>query len=178
MGEQPGRCSKGGERKGPCAVRTSAILFFVFAAAATAATLSAVRPVAARTHHVVHIARPVLKVAPADEYFGRLKMSILGIRNQLHDLALRVQYTPDSGEAVLGSATMVEDAVRDWERKYPADPWLAKSVYELTSLYARVHTDRGRDDAQRALQWLLNRYGRTAYALQAKTLLQPQVGLR
>ncbi|HEY9180755.1 MAG TPA: hypothetical protein VIO32_08535, partial [Candidatus Baltobacteraceae bacterium] len=76
-----------------------------------------------------------MRVAPADEYFGRLKMSILGIGNQLRDLALRLQYTPDKSEAILGSAAMVEDAMRDWEHKYPGDPWLAKDVYQLTSLY-------------------------------------------
>jgi len=124
-----------------------------------------------------HAAAPI-RVAPADEYFGRLKMSILGIRNQLRDLGLRLQYAPDKGEAVLGSAAMVEDALRDWEHKYPADPWLAKSVYELTSLYARVHTALGQQNAARTLRWLLARYGRTAYGSQARMQIVPQVGVR
>lgn len=119
-----------------------------------------------------------IRVAPADEYFGRLKMSILGIRNQLHDLDLRLQYAPDKSEDVLGSAAMVEDAVRDWEHKYPADPWLARSVYQLTALYARVHTPHGLAQASRTLRWLLARYGRTSYAHQARLQIQPQVGLR
>jgi hypothetical protein len=105
-------------------------------------------------------------------------MSILGIRNQLRDLALRLRYSPEKSEDVLGSAAMVEDAMRDWEHKYPADPWLAKSVYELTQLYARVHTSHGHASAARALRWLLGRYGRTAYGVQARVRIQPQVGLR
>jgi replicative superfamily II helicase len=105
-------------------------------------------------------------------------MSILGIRNQLRDLGLRLQYTPEKSEDVLGAAAMVEDAMRDWERKYPADPWLAKSVYDLTDLYARVHTAQGHKNAMRALRWLLNRYGHTAYGHQARLRIQPQVGLR
>ncbi len=111
------------------------------------------------------------KVAPADEYFGRLKMSILGIRNQLRDLSLRLQYAPDRGQDVLGSAGFIEDALRDWERKYPADPWLAKSVYDLTNLYASVHSDIGRADALRAFHWLQDRYAKTTYAAQARIQL-------
>lgn len=119
-----------------------------------------------------------VRVAPADEYFGRLKMSILGIRNQLHDLTLRLQYAPEKSEDVLGDAAMVEDALRDWEHKYPDDPWLAKSVYQLTSLYAQVHTSHGQSSASRALRWLLGRYGRTPYGAQARTEIRPQVGIR
>jgi hypothetical protein len=110
-----------------------------------------------------------MHVAPADEYFGRLKMSILGIRNQLHDLDMKLQYTPEKSEDVIGSAAMVEDAIHDWEHKYPADPWLAKDVYELTALYARIDTDHGHRVAAHAMHWLLGRYGKTAYAAQAKT---------
>ncbi len=105
-----------------------------------------------------------LKVAPADEYFGRLKLSILGIRNQLHDLSLRLQFAPSEGADILGSASFVEDALHDWEQKYPADPWLAKNVFQLTQLYSQVRTDDGQRCAARALHWLLGRYGKSPYA--------------
>src|SRR5579884_2790477 len=124
-----------------------------------------------------HAAAPI-RVAPADEYFGRLKMSILGIRNQLRDLGLRLQYAPDKGEAVLGSAAMVEDALRDWEHKYPADPWLAKSVYDLTALYAHVTTPHGHAQALHAMRWLMMRYGHSSYAMQARAQIGPIVGIR
>lgn len=114
---------------------------------------------------------PPMRVAPADEYFGRLKMSILGIRNQLHDLDARLQFTPEKSEDVIGSASMVEDALHDWEHKYPADPWLAKDVYQLMQMYSRIHTDHGRQITARTLHWLLQRYGRTSYAMRAKTQL-------
>lgn len=123
-------------------------------------------------HHVharIHKHSVAIRVAPADEYFGRLKLSILGIRNQLHDLDMRLQYAPDKGEDVLGSASFVEDALHDWEHKYPADPWLAKDVFQLTQLYSHVHTDNGDRCANRTLHWLLARYGKTPYARQART---------
>lgn len=153
-------------------MRTTGVLFFVFALC----MLGISAPLEARTkphpHHVV------MRVAPADEYFGRLKMSILGIRNQLHDLALRLQYTPNKGEDVLGSATMVEDALHDWEHKYPADPWLPRSVYDLTTLYSNVHTAHGHVAAVHALRWMLARYGRTHYGALARAQIKPHVGLR
>jgi hypothetical protein len=118
-----------------------------------------------------HARAPVIRVAPADEYFGRLKMSILGIRNQLRDLGLRLQYAPDREADVLGAAGFVEDALHDWEHKYPSDPWLAKSVYQLTSLYARIHSAEGQQNATRAFHWLQARYAKTTYAAQARVEL-------
>jgi hypothetical protein len=160
-------------------VRTSACLFFVIALA-SAASLPAAARYHAKPHVHSHKALPyrVIRVAPADEYFGRMKMSILGIRNQLHDLALRLRYTPDKSEDVLGSASMVEDAMYDWDHKYHDDPWLPKSFYDLTSLYAGVHTPHGHERATHALRWLLTRYPRTHYAALARMQLKRQIGYR
>ena len=138
-----------------------------------AATHSHAKAPLLKAHSKVHkpLAARVLRVAPADEYFGRLKMSILGIGNQLHDLDMKVQYTPDKSEDVIGSASMVEDALRDWEHKYPADPWLPKDVFKLTVLYSHIHTDHGHVVATRAMRWLQSRYGKSPYAAQAKAEL-------
>ena len=113
----------------------------------------------------------VVRVAPADEYFGRLKMSILGIRNQLRDLGLREQYAPANTAQVLGPAAFVEDALHDWEHKYPSDPWLPRNVFLLERLYSNVHTNDGQRCTSRALHWLLARYPRTWYGKEAKTEL-------
>lgn len=152
-------------------------IFFVIPV--TAALLSTVIGPASASYHVKHHAAvahhsklqvtKVLRVAPADEYFGRLKMSILGIRNQLRDLDARLQYTPEKSADVLGSAAYVEDALHDWEHKYPTDPWLAKDVYQLTSLYSHVHTGEGQRCETRTMHWLLGRYGKTRYAHEART---------
>ncbi len=121
--------------------------------------------------HVASI-RFASRVAPADEYFGRLKMSILGIRNQLRDLDQRLTYSPDRGADVMGTALFVENAIRDWESKYPADPWLARSVYQLTHLYARIHSADGHVKAVSALHWLVSRYRTSPYC----TVAQSEVG--
>jgi hypothetical protein len=147
------------------------VLIPALAASGTALAATAKKSHAkAVAHHAFHVTK-VIRVAPADEYFGRLKMSILGIRNQLHDLALRVQYAPEKSGDVLGSAGFVEDAISDWEHKYPSDPWLPRNVFLLERLYSQVHTDEGQRRTARTLHWLLARYPRTWYGKEAKTEL-------
>ena len=109
------------------------------------------------------------RVAPADEYFGRLQMSILGIRNELRDLDQRLTYSPDKSADILGTAAFVENAIHDWEAKYPADPWLARSVYQLTHLYARIHTSDAHVKAVNALHWLVTRYRTSPFCTVAQT---------
>lgn len=107
---------------------------------------------------VAHAA-PKIKVAPADEYFGHLKMSILGIRNTLKDLAMKADYNPANPEQIFGSAGFAEEALREWEHKYPGDPWLAKTVAGLVHMYSRVPTTQGRAKMHAAFAWLSGRYG-------------------
>jgi hypothetical protein len=147
------------------------ILIPAFAASGAGLTAAAQnahrKPVA---HHTFHVTK-VVRVAPADEYFGRLKMSILGIRNQLHDLAMRAQYQPEKTADIMGPAGFVEDSIRDWEHKYPADPWLPRNVFLLERLYSQIHTNDGQRSTARTLHWLLARYPHTWYGKEAKTEL-------
>ncbi|MFN2528972.1 MAG: hypothetical protein ABR584_09690 [Candidatus Baltobacteraceae bacterium] len=78
------------------------------------------------------------RVAPADEYFGHLKMSILGIRNQLRDLETRSAWRGENRRALLGKATFIEDAMAEWSRKYPGDPWLPGFRHRLQRCYVRI----------------------------------------
>lgn len=127
------------------------------------------------SHHTKVAAANFAKVAPADEYFGRLKMSILGVRNQLKDLSAKVAFNPDRAGDQLGAAGMVEDAIHDWEHKYPGDSWLPKSVYDLSQLYSSIHTPEGQLRATRTLRWLVNRYPRCAFAKAARTQISAQL---
>ncbi len=114
---------------------------------------------------------PKSKVAPADEYFGRLKMSVLGIGNVIKDMRLRVEADADKTPTIFGSLAMVEDALRDWERKYPRDTWIAKDLFALEVTYLRASGDRAHDLAIKTEAWLHRDYPRTAYAYQAHEAL-------
>lgn len=94
-------------------------------------------------------------VAPLDEYFGRMKMSVLGIQNELRLLRSRAIAHPHHAESVLGMASLIEDAMHEWQRRYPADPWLATDLRRLQNLYLAVPTTDGMTRAHRILAWLL-----------------------
>src|SRR5579871_4832776 len=68
----------------------------------------------ASVHGDVHAAPAPVKVAPADEYFGRMKMSILGITNSIHDTGLREGYDPTNAAKYYTSLSLTEDALEDW----------------------------------------------------------------
>ncbi|HEY4439723.1 MAG TPA: hypothetical protein VGN14_04675 [Candidatus Elarobacter sp.] len=65
-------------------------------------------------------------LAPADEYFGRMKMSVLGIRNALNGIERRAAEGDRNYAAMGGQLAWVDDAIRDWEAKYPHDTWLPR----------------------------------------------------
>jgi hypothetical protein len=65
-------------------------------------------------------------LAPADEYFGRMKMSVLGIRNALEGLERRATGGDRNVAAMSGQLALVEDAMHDWRIHYPRDTWLPR----------------------------------------------------
>jgi hypothetical protein len=77
------------------------------------------------------------RLAPADEYFGRSKMSVLEINNRLNDCTFRARHHVRAS-AILGDASRTQDAMADWGAKYPADPWLPRFWWRLANLYAMM----------------------------------------
>lgn len=116
------------------------------------------------------------KPAPADEYFGRLKMSILGIRNQLTHLTKEVQERPGESQNALGTLALTEESVKEWEQKYPRDPWLAKTVYALVHVYAKMPPEIGHAGAVKTLAWLLAKYPDSEFTEAALADVHPASG--
>lgn len=101
----------------------------------------------------------VLLLAPADEYFGPLKVSIIGIRNTMRDLGLRYDVNHDTGPQTYCSAQLVERAIRDWEKKYPHDDQLPRAVFFLQRLYVKILTQPARDHATAVASWMFKDFG-------------------
>jgi hypothetical protein len=126
---------------------------------------------------VVHVLS--YKVAPADEYFGRLKMSILGIRNVIKDDALKIDADPTQGPNVINSMAMTEDALHDWESKYPQDTWLPHSLFTLERLYAKIDSDVARAKAKATMAWLVHDFPRSPQAKVGRVeLAENRVGVK
>ena len=114
---------------------------------------------------------PRSKVAPGDEYFGRLKMSVLGISNVIKDMRLRVEANAEKTPSIFGSLALVEDALRDWQRKYPRDTWIAKDLYALEVTYLKGSGEKARMLALKTEAWLHRDYPKTMYAVEAHRAL-------
>ncbi len=84
--------------------------------------------------------------APADEYFGRLKMSFLGINNTLHDAGITAgDHT--TNPSVVAKVALAEDALKDWEKRYPRDPQLGRSYYLAISVEKKIWVQANQQQA-------------------------------
>ena len=134
------------------------------AAATTAAMSSTPAPKATshpaakgtNTKAVAHATR--CKVAPADEYFGKLKLSILGIRNTIKDQGLKVDFDPQNASTTFNAISLTEDAIHDWEHKYPCDSWIPGSIFALEHYYTKIHTSDGVRHVHATFAWFRHDY--------------------
>ncbi|MBV8637951.1 MAG: hypothetical protein JO322_07670 [Candidatus Eremiobacteraeota bacterium] len=84
--------------------------------------------------------------APGDEYFGRMKMSYLGINNTFHDEYIRAgDYTTDAN--VINKVNFADEALQAWAQKYPGDPQLARSYYLAIRMYRKIYIRTYQDKA-------------------------------
>jgi hypothetical protein len=141
-------------------------LIAVTTTAAPAATVPVAKPSAKPT--LAHQKAPPVRVAPADEYFGKLKMSVLGIRNTIKDIGLNLDIDQTRWVQQASKAAFAEDAMRDWEKKYPQDTWLAKSVFALERMYAKLDSDDGRKRALASMNWLVHDFPKSWYGKTGK----------
>ena len=160
-------------------MRVQTALVSVFAALIVAvSSLSLASAQHAQAKHPAAIATPSPKVAPADEYFGRLKMSILGIANTIKDQSLKVDRDPEKAASVIGTVNFAVEAIHDWEHKYPRDPWVARSLFALERFYAKINSDQGRTQAKATMLWLVRDFPNSPQGrLGKKELAEGKVGV-
>lgn len=91
--------------------------------------------------------------APADEYFGRLRLSIIGIKNELALIETRVEADPAHADAHLKTCDLIEESLEDWAVKYPHDSWLQDMLGRLELLYAHVASLDGKLHLARLVMW-------------------------
>jgi hypothetical protein len=124
---------------------------------------AATTPGKAQPSKTVAKAAPKCRVAPADEYFGKLKMSILGIRNTIKDQGLKIDVDPSKAPSTSNAIALTEDAIRDWQHKYPCDTWLPGTLFALERFYLKIHTDDGVKHVHATFAWLRHDYPRSRF---------------
>ncbi len=103
--------------------------------------------------------------APADINFGVYPLSVLGIENTIRSAETRVgDYARGIERVDDGPIAYSVVAIRDWEHRYPHDPWIAKDLLALAKFYAHIGTPDGRERAIAVAEWLRHDYPVTAYA--------------
>ena len=137
----------------------------VFALAPATALASTTKSVPAHSH--VKAVAP--KVAPADEYFGRMKMSILGITNTIRDTGIRESYDPANASKYYTSLALTEDALEDWSHKYPHDGWIPRRAYDLSHDFWRMHTPQADAQAQRCRGIMFRQFPHNHWAVIARS---------
>lgn len=124
--------------------------------ACAAGTKPAAAPTA--TTHV-----PVSSQAPADEYFGRLHMSAIGIRMRIDVLGRRYSARSESDDDLIHDAGDVASALRIWNQRYPSDVWAAPTAYHLAQLYEELQTTQARALARSAFGYVSSAYPKSKF---------------
>jgi hypothetical protein len=136
-------------------------------AASTASTKKpalAKRPTVKKPAHKPTGYHPHNGPAPADEYFGRLGMSVLGVRTKVKDLGLDADLHPEHDQAILNNALWVEDAMRDWAKKYPFDRWLPRYAFALEQTYEEIPGAAAHKRAVKQVSYITAYFPQTVYA--------------
>lgn len=109
--------------------------------------------------------------APADEYFGRQKLSNLGIRNIIR--AFRVEgNSPLALPIQRGRMEAVDSALYDWGEKYPRDPWLSGAIFGFADVLLIKHDVETDTMAVDLLLRATQRYAGTHYESEAQRELE------
>ncbi len=115
-------------------------------------------------------AQGLSSLAPADEYFGHYRLSVLGIANSIRDSGNRID-EGNVGSTLDGPLMFATDAIRAWEKQYPRDPWIARDLFAMQVVYLRVRSPRGLDLARSTEAWLVADYPNTREATDAQIAL-------
>jgi len=108
--------------------------------------------------------------APGDEYFGRMKMSYLGIDNTYKDGAISAgAYTTDPH--LISKLDFATEALRKWAAKYPNDPQLARSYFLAIQVLRKVYTQGEQQTTWQFMQLLVTKYPHTYFGKTIKASL-------
>lgn len=106
-------------------------------------------------------------IAPADRYFGRLKMSYLGINNTFKDAAVAAgNFTTDSG--VANKVDFAMESLNDWQSQFPRDPHLSRSYFLGQITLKKIWIKKYQDKAWAYMQYIVTNYPQTFFGKTVK----------
>ncbi len=108
--------------------------------------------------------------APADEYFGRYRLSSLSVRNAIYDMTIEGN-SPLALPLQAERIEAVRSALVEWADKYPRDPWLPSSMVKFSALLYAKQEPSYDPTAMALLSYLQWQYPQTWYARYAQDAL-------
>ena len=106
---------------------------------------------------VAHVASASSRLAPIDTSFGHYPLSVTGILNAIR----RYDGTTRLDDGPIAYAIV---AIRDWETRFPRDPWITRELLYMQRVYEHARTGEGLGYAQRVAAWVQTDYPATEYA--------------
>jgi len=100
--------------------------------------------------------------APADSYFGHLKLSYIGINNTFRDASRLAGDSTTSG-AIVSKVEAADEALRDFAARYPRDATLAQSYFLASRAEKKIWIQHNQERASAYLKLLVSRYGDTYF---------------
>jgi hypothetical protein len=100
--------------------------------------------------------------APADEYFGKTKLSPIGVRNALLHIAKYLDV--GWGAQMTDQALYVVDALDDWRQQYPRDYELPRLLLNTYKTLDRINSPEARDAEIRVKKLLTVEYNTSSEA--------------
>lgn len=116
--------------------------------------------------------------APADQYFGKLKMSALRIRYETMQLKRRYETHELLPDQTLHLLLLTEDAFQDWAHGYPKDSWIPSTGYSMAELYEELPGTIARDRAVSLLLYVKSGFPKTTYARESRDQLHRGVPVK
>jgi hypothetical protein len=106
-------------------------------------------------------------MAPADQYFGKLKLSFLGINNTFRDAGISAaEHTTDP--AIASKVDFAIDALNDWQKQFPRDPQLSRTYFLAQITLKKIWIRKYQDKAWSYMQHILVAYPTTFYGRTVK----------
>ena len=100
--------------------------------------------------------------APADMYFGRMKLSFLGINNTFKDAAITASpYSTNS--SITNKVDFGIEALNEWANKYPRDSHLSRSYFLGEEAFKKIWIRAYQDKAWSYMQLLVTKYPTTFF---------------
>jgi hypothetical protein len=127
---------------------------------------------------VVLLSQLAVTNAPADEYFGKLKMSALRVRYETMQLEKRYethQLLPEQAEHLL---LLTEDSFDQWAARYPKDPWLPSTGLLIAALYAELPGEVAREHAVTLYVYVKVHFPHSRYGAESRALLHRGVSTK